>query len=72
MNLVVSAHARSVEDADEGEDDAVVANLHIVLDIDEGEDLAIVAYFRPGADFGSWTYFACHNSFFLLDICNLQ
>ena len=58
VHLVVAAHAGAVEDADEGEDDAVVADDHVVLDVDEREYLAVVADAGLGADFGSWTYFA--------------
>ena len=61
VNLVVSAHSCSVKDADEGEDDAVVANHHVVFDIYEGEYLAIVADSGLWADFGFRTDFACHN-----------
>ncbi len=55
VNLVMAAHTGAVEDADEGEDDASLANLHVAFDIDEGENLAVVAYFRPGVDFGFLT-----------------
>jgi hypothetical protein len=48
----MGTHAGTVEDADEGEDDAVVAYLHVVLDIDEGEYLAVVANAGLGADVG--------------------
>ena len=46
MHLVVTAHARTIHNRDEGEDDAVIANHHVVLDIDEGEYLTVVADFR--------------------------
>ena len=43
VHLVVAAHAGAVEDAHEGEDDAVVADDDIVFNIDEGEYLTVVA-----------------------------
>ena len=52
MHLVALAHACAAADADEGEDDAVVAYLHVVLNINEGEYLTVVADFCFGADFG--------------------
>lgn len=63
MHFVAGTHARAVKDGDEGEDDASVANLHVVFDIDEGEDFTVVADFSTGADFGSWGNIACHNYF---------
>ena len=66
VDLVVVADAGAAADADEGEDDTVVANLHIVLDIHKGEYLTVVADFRIGADLGLGTNFACHNSKFLI------
>ena len=63
MHLVVTAHACTAEDADEGEDDAVVANLYVILDVDEREYLAVVADACLGAYLGFWTYFAVrHNN----------
>jgi len=59
--LVVVTHARTIKNADEGEDDAVVTNHHIVLNVHKGEYLTIVADFRLGRYFSFGTYFACHN-----------
>jgi len=56
VNLVAIADARTVKDADKGEDDAVVAYLHVVLDINEGEYLTVVADTSLGADLSFWTY----------------
>ena len=66
MHLVLLAHSRSAEDADEGEDDTAVAYLYIVFDIDKGEYLTVVADLRLGRYFSFRTYFACHNSYILL------
>ena len=52
VHLVALAHACAATDADEGEDDAVVAYLHVVLNVNEGEYLTVVADFCFGADFG--------------------
>ena len=60
VHLIILAHARATEDADEGEDDTVVTNLYIVLDIHEGIYLTVVANLRLGRYLSSWTNFACH------------
>ena len=52
VHLVALAHACAATDADEGEDDAVVAYLHVVLNVNEGVYLTVVADFCFGADFG--------------------
>jgi hypothetical protein len=65
--LVVVTHARAVADADEGEDDAVVANHHVAFDIGEGEYLTVFADFRSGVDLGFGTYFA-HNCLFYCEL----
>jgi len=65
MHLILRAHARTIHNTDEGEDDAAVAYFDVVLDINEGEYLTIVADFRLRADFGFGGNFACHNSYFL-------
>lgn len=57
VDLVVVADTGAVADADEGEDDAVVTNLHIVLDIYEGEYLTVVADLGLWRYLGFWTYF---------------
>ena len=61
MNLVALTHACTVTDADEGEDDAAIAYLHVVLDIHEGEYLTVVANFRLRRYFSFRGYFVCHN-----------
>ena len=65
-HLVVLAHARTTEYADEGIEDAVVANFHVVLNVDEGIYLAVVADFRLGRDVGLGTDITCHNYSFLM------
>ena len=62
VHLVAGSHPCSVEDAHEGEYNAVVADDHVVFNVDEWEYLAIVADLRLGAYFGFWTNFACHIS----------
>ena len=73
VNLVMTAHARAVQDGDEGEDDAPIANLHIAFYIDEREYLTVFADFRSGVDFGFWTNIAhCFELFYeLLLVCCL-
>ena len=66
MDLIILSYTRPVADADEGEDDTIVADHHIVLDIHEGEYLTVIAYFRLWRDFGLWTDFTCHNSYVLV------
>ena len=66
MDLVILSYTRPVADTDEGEDDTIVADHHIVLDIHEGEYLTVIAYFRLWRDFGLWTDFTCHNSYVLV------
>ena len=61
VHFVPCAHAGAVQDADEGEDDASVANLHVILYIDKGEYLTVVADFRLGRYLSFGTYFTCHN-----------
>ena len=61
MYFVLLTHARTSTDADEGEDNAAVANLHVVLNIGEWEYLYVVADFRLWRYLSFWTYFACHN-----------
>ena len=61
VDLVVLADTRAVADADEGEDDAIVTDLHIVFNIHEGEYLTVVADLRLWGDLGLGGYFACHN-----------
>ena len=48
VDLVAFADARAAADADEGEDDTIVTDLHIVLDIHEGEYLAVFTDLRLG------------------------
>ena len=62
MDFVVLAHTCSATDADEGEDNATIAYLHVVLDIHEGEYLTVVADLSLGTDLSFGGYFACHNS----------
>jgi hypothetical protein len=64
MDLVITAHAGTIEDGDKREDDTVVTNHNVNLDIHKREYLAVVADTRLWADFGFWTYFA--------HCCNLQ
>ena len=52
MDLVVLADTRAVADADEGEDDAIVTDLHIVFNIHEGEYLTVIADLRLWGDLG--------------------
>lgn len=61
-HLVAAAHTGTVEDAHEGIDDAVVANLYIVFDIDEGIYAAVVAYLGFGRHVCLGTYYTCHIS----------
>lgn len=70
MDFIAAAHAGAAQNADEGEDDATVANFHIVLDVNEWEYLAALTYLGLGADFCSWTDFA-HN-FQKVEIFNLS
>ena len=57
MNLVVVADARAAADADKGEDNAIVTDLHVVLDIHEWKYLTVVADLRLRRNFGFGTYF---------------
>ena len=57
MDLVALADARAVADGNEGEDDAVVTDLHVVLNIHEGEYLAILA------DLRLWAYLGFRGNF---------
>ena len=57
MDFIVLTDARAVADTDEGEDDTVVTNHHIVLDIHKGEYLTVVANLGLWANLGFWTYF---------------
>ena len=61
VHLIILTHARTSTDADEGEDNAAVANLHVVFDVGEREYLYVVADFRLWRYLSFWTYFACHN-----------
>jgi len=61
VHLVMTAHARAVEDTHKGEDDTVVTNHHVVLDIHEGEYLTVVANLRLWANLSFWTNFT-HNT----------
>jgi hypothetical protein len=54
MHLIVAAHTCAVTDADEREDDTVVAYHHVILDIDEREYLTVVADSRLWTYLGSW------------------
>ncbi len=65
VHLIPFAHARTSTDTDEGEDDAAITYLHIVLYVGEWEYLYVVADFRLWRYLSFWTYFACHNSYFL-------
>ena len=60
MDLVAFTDSRSITDGDEGEDDAVITNHHIVLNIHEGEYLTVIADFRLWRNLGLGGYFACH------------
>ena len=60
--LVVVAHTCAVEDGHEGEDDAVVADFHVVFDIDKGENLASFANASLGRNLGFGAdYCVTHN-----------
>ena len=61
MDLIILSYTRPVADADEGEDDTIVADHHIVLDIHEGEYLTVITDFCLWAYLGFRGNFACHN-----------
>ena len=61
VHFVVIAHLRTVKNAHEREDNAVVANLHFVLNIDKREYLAAVSDLGLRRDHGLFTNFTCHN-----------
>jgi hypothetical protein len=61
MYLVVITDARTIADANEGEDDTIITYHHIVLDIHKGEYLTVVANLGLWANLGFGGYFACHN-----------
>jgi hypothetical protein len=66
VNLILITHTGTITNADEGEDDTVVANHHITLDIHKGEYLTIIADLRSGIYLGLGTYLTCHNSKLLI------
>lgn len=60
VHLVVITHARAIENAHEGKDEAIVTYHYVILNVSERKHLAVVAYPRLGRDLCSWTYLASH------------